>query len=114
MDYCSRVTALRIALERDPDDQDCALPFAEGTVAGRPYRFLLDTGAARTRMAADEYTTSLRPAGTDGGHGAFGPVTETIVTVADVAVGPMRATVARCDAGSRPGARRAVPPWAWT
>ncbi len=85
------MTDLRVILEHDPDDQDCAVPFADGTVAGRPYRFLLDTGAARTRMAADEYTTTLQPAGTGGGHGAFGPVTETIVTVTDVSVGPMRA-----------------------
>ena len=91
VDYPSPMTALRITLEHDPDDQDCAVPCADGTVAGRPYRFLLDTGAARTRMAADEYTTTLQPAGTDGGHGAFGPVTETIVTVADVSVGPMHA-----------------------
>ncbi|HEX5188188.1 MAG TPA: retropepsin-like aspartic protease [Streptosporangiaceae bacterium] len=85
------MTDLRVTLERDPDDQDCAVPFADGTVAGRPYRFLLDTGAARTRMIADEYTTNLCPAGTDSGHAAFGAVTETIVTVADLSVGPMRA-----------------------
>jgi hypothetical protein len=42
-------------------------------------------------MAADEYTTNLLPAGTDSGHGAFGAVTETIVTVTDVWVGPMQA-----------------------
>jgi len=85
------MTALLVNLEHDPDDHDCAVPFADGTVAGRPYRFLLDTGAARTRMAADEYTTTLLPAGTDSGHAAFGAVTETIVTVTDVSVGPMRA-----------------------
>jgi gag-polyprotein putative aspartyl protease len=86
------MTDLRVTLEHDPDDRDCAVPFADGTVAGRPYRFVLDTGAARTRMTADEYTTSVQPTGTDEGHGAFGPVKETIITVTDVSVGPMRAT----------------------
>ena len=98
------MTALLITLEHDPDDPDCAVPFADGTVAGRPYRFLLDTGAARTTMAADEYTAALPTVGQQGSHGAFGALSETIVTVTDVTVGPLHApslAVARTDlAGS--------------
>jgi gag-polyprotein putative aspartyl protease len=77
----------------------------EGTVAGRAYRFVLDTGAARTTMLADEYTTGLRSVGADKGHGAFGAVSETLVTVTDLSVGPMHSAslnVARAD-GAGPG-----------
>jgi gag-polyprotein putative aspartyl protease len=104
--YCSRMTDLRITLEHDPDDQDCAVPFADGEVAGRPYRFLVDTGAARTTMAADDYTAGLPAVAAHGSHGTFGVISETLVTVADVAVGPLRASsldVAVTDA-ARPDA----------
>jgi hypothetical protein len=37
-----------LIIEPDLDDPDCAEVLVDGTVAGRPYRFLLDTGAART------------------------------------------------------------------
>ena len=83
------MTDLRITLEHDPDDQGCALPFADGAVAGRPYRFLLDTGAATTTMAADEYTAGLPAVSARDSHGAFCAMGETLVTVADVAVGPL-------------------------
>jgi len=96
---------LPIQIEPDPDDPGCAVPFVEGTVAGRAYRFVLDTGAARTTMVADEYTAGLDVVGADEGHAAFGAVSETVVTVTDVSVGPLVSAsldVARAD-GQGPG-----------
>lgn len=100
------MASLPVLIEHDADDPDCALPFADGSVAGRPYRFLIDTGAARTSMAADEYTGGLASVAGDGSHGAFGAVAETIITVTDLSVGPLRASsleVARTDS-ARPDA----------
>ena len=48
-----------LIVEPDPDDPDCAAVMVDGTIAGRPYRFILDTGAARTQVEADEYTAAL-------------------------------------------------------
>jgi hypothetical protein len=99
------MAVLAIRIEPDPDDPDCAVPFVEGTVAGRAYRFVLDTGSARTTMLADEYTTGLPSSGTDQGHGAFAAVSETVVRVTDLSVGPLHSAsldVARAD-GARPG-----------
>jgi hypothetical protein len=96
---------LPVMIEPDPDDPDCAVPFVEGTVAGRAYRFVLDTGAARTTILADEYTAALPSVGTSQGHGAFAAVSQAIVTVTDVAVGPLASAsldVARAD-GPGPG-----------
>ncbi len=80
-----------LIIEPDADDPDFATVLVDATIAGRPYRLILDTGAARTQLNADEYTATLRPVGQDASSAAFGgTVTEPLVTVTDLAVGPVR------------------------
>jgi predicted aspartyl protease len=81
-----------LIIEADPDDPGCATVMADGTVAGRPYRFIVDTGAVRTQLEADEYTGALEAAPGGTSSGAFESHNDPVVTVTDVAVGPMRAT----------------------
>ena len=91
-----------LIIEPDPDDPGCAAALVEGTVAGRPYRFVLDTGAARTQLEADEYTSGLATAAGDISSGAFGGHTaDQVVTVTDLAVGPLH--VAALDVVRVPG-----------
>lgn len=75
----------------DPADPDCATVMVDGTVAGRPYRFILDTGAVRTQLEADEYTRALPAMVGEVSSGVFGAHADPIVTVTDVIVGPLRA-----------------------
>ncbi len=78
-------------IEPEPDDPDFARVMVDATIAGRPYRLVLDTGAARSQVDADEYTSALPPVGQADSSGALGgKVTEPVVTVTDVAVGPLR------------------------
>jgi Aspartyl protease len=80
-----------LIIEPDPDDPDFAAVMVEAAIAGRPYRLLLDTGAARTQLNADEYTSALRPVGADTSSGSFGgSMTRPVVTVTDVKIGPLR------------------------
>ena len=80
-----------LIIEPDPDDPDFASVLVEATVAGRPYRMFLDTGAARSQLVADEYTLSLSPVHEDSSSSAFGgQVTEPVVTVTDLVAGPLR------------------------
>jgi hypothetical protein len=94
---------LPLIIEPDPDDPGCAAVLVDGTVAGRPYRFVLDTGAARTQLEADEYTAALATAAEDVSFGAFGGhQADPVMTVTDVVVGPLRADtleVARVTGG---------------
>ena len=91
---------LALIIEPDQDEPSFAGVYAEGTVAGRAYRFLLDTGAARTRLATDQYTGSLPVAGADSPAGAFGGrADDSLVTVTDLVAGPLRAAV--LDVGLR-------------
>jgi predicted aspartyl protease len=79
-----------LIIEADPDDPGCAVIMVDGTVAGRPYRFVVDTGAARTQLEADEYTCALEAAPGETSSGAFASHSDPVVTVTDVAVGPLR------------------------
>lgn len=85
-----------LVIEPDPDDPDFATVMVDATIAGRPYRLVLDTGAAHTQLDADEYTSGLSPVGEDSSFAAFGGrVTDPVVTITDLEVGPLR--VARLD-----------------
>ncbi len=80
-----------LIVEPDPDDPDFASVMVDATIAGRPYQLVLDTGAARTQLDADEYTSGLSRVGEDSSFAAFGGrVTDPVVTITDLAVGPLR------------------------
>jgi predicted aspartyl protease len=79
-----------LIIEAEPDDPGCATVMVDGTVAGRPYRFILDTGAARTQLEADEYTCTLGAGPGESSSGAFASHCDPIVTVTDLAVGSLR------------------------
>jgi len=80
-----------LIIEADPDDPDSATIMVDGRVAGRPYRFVLDTGAARSQLEADEYTSALDAVPGETSSGAFTSYSDPVVTVTDLAVGPLRA-----------------------
>lgn len=80
-----------LIIEPDPDEPDFASVLVDATIAGRPYRLVLDTGAVRTQLNVDEYTSALPPVGEDTSSGTFGgSMTMPVVTVTDVAIGPLR------------------------
>ena len=91
-----------LIIEPDPDDPGCATVMVDATVAGRPYRLVLDTGAARSQLEADDYTSGLMPLGEDSSSGAFGGrVTDTVVTITDLAAGPLRVATLDVTRGER-------------
>ena len=94
---------VRLIVQPDADDPDFANVLVDVTVAGRWYRLLLDTGAARTQLPADEYTSALPVAGEDASSGSFGGRrTESVVTITSLAIGPVKIAtleVTRSDNG---------------
>lgn len=99
--------SIALIIEPDPDDPDCADVTADGTVAGRPHRFVVDTGAARTQLVADDLTPKPPTRGGPGSAGVFAAGDDVLVTVSNLVVGPM--SVDSLDvtliAADRPGAR---------
>jgi gag-polyprotein putative aspartyl protease len=85
------VSQVPLIIEPDEDEPDFASVLVDATIAGRPYRLTLDTGAGQTDLTADEYTRGLTPVGEDSSAGVFGvPVVYPVVTITDLAVGSLR------------------------
>lgn len=84
--------AIPLLLEYDDEDSDCALPLVEGTVSGRGYRFVLDTGAARTHIIRDDHTATLTQRPGAASSGVFAAHELASVTLQDVQIGPVHRT----------------------
>lgn len=80
-----------LIIEPDRDDPDCAEVLVNGTIAGRSFRFILDTGAARTQVVADEIIAGLSSHGQEQSSGVFAAGAKPLVTVSDLVVGPLTA-----------------------
>jgi hypothetical protein len=94
----------------DPDEPEAAEVLVDGTVDELPRRFLLDTGAARSRLLIDPYTEGLAAVSTEASHGAIAETISELVHLTQLALGPLRAgdlEVVRA-AAERPGARDLV------
>jgi predicted aspartyl protease len=85
------VPPVPLTIEPDLDDPDAARVMVDATIAGRPYHLLLDTGAARSQLNADDYTSALPVVGQAGSSAAFGgAATVPIVTITELVIGPLR------------------------
>lgn len=91
-----------LIIEPDPDDPDCAEVLVDGSIAGRPFRFMLDTGAVRTQVVADEPIAALPSHGQRVSPGVFATDAHALVMISDLVVGPLAAPaleVERIEAG---------------
>ncbi len=81
---------LILIIQPDADEVDAAEVLVDGRIGGRPYRFLLDTGAARTSVARDDYTFSYASSEQNASSGVFAPTRDDLITVPSIEVGPIR------------------------
>jgi len=92
-----------LIIERDPEEAEAGEITVQGSVGGRPYRFLLDTGAAISRVASDDYTAGLPSVEQHQSSGVFRPSSDDLITVPLVQVGPIsrpNMTLARASDGA--------------
>src|SRR5260370_38116543 len=78
-----------LIIEPDAEELEAAEVLVEGSVGGRPYRFLLDTGAANTRIALDAYTVGFDSLERSPTAGVFRQGTDDVIRVPVVQVGPI-------------------------
>ena len=96
--------AFKLIITPDPEDLEVAEVFVDGTLDGRPYRFLLDTGTARTCVQFDAYTSTFAAIEQRTNAGVFATSREDLISVPQLQVGPIVKTnfpVARMT-GTRP------------
>lgn len=88
----------------DPDEPEAGEVYVDGAVDGHAYRFLLDTGAARTSLVFDEYTSTLNSVGSRSSSGAFARMSDDLIVIPSINVGPIsreHITVSRAAAGAK-------------
>ncbi len=78
---------LPLIVTPDEDEAGAASIFVDGTLGSRPYRWLLDTGAARTSVIADDYTSTFSSVGDHDSSGVFAQSSSDLITVPSLTVG---------------------------
>jgi hypothetical protein len=94
---------LALIVAPDEDDDEAAAILVDGAVDGHPYRFLLDTGAARTSLRYDAYTATLPRIGAHTSSGVFAAGAYDLIAVPRVELGPISrsdVTLVRAPEGS--------------
>ena len=92
-----------LVIELDPEEPEAGSVLVDGSVGGHPYRFLLDTGAATSRVAYDDYTAQYASTGGHPSSGVFATSHDDLITVPSIQIGPISRfnfTVVRAAAGA--------------
>jgi hypothetical protein len=87
-----KMSGLDVIIQPDPEDADAAEVFVDGAIEGRPYRFLLDTGAARSCVRYDNYTATFASVGSDASSGVFAGGSRDLITAPNLTLGPIART----------------------
>jgi predicted aspartyl protease len=79
-----------LVITLDEEHPDLANVSVDGSVAGRRHRFVLDTGAARSQLVADDLLASYDAVGRHAASGVFGRDEHDVIRVPDLTVGALR------------------------
>lgn len=80
---------LTLTIRRDPQEVEAGEILIDGSVGGRPYQFLLDTGAAISRVGLDDYTIGFAPLERRSSSGVFQASSGDVIVVPSVQIGPI-------------------------
>ncbi len=99
-----------LIIQQDEEDIEAAEVFVDVTIGTKQYRFLLDTGAARTCVVLDDYTGAFDSTERSFSSGVFAKSTDDLIMIPSFDLGPISKkdlTVYRV-AGNGPGVRNLV------
>ena len=108
--YEAGMGELKLIIQPDADEAEAAEVLVDGRVGDVPYRFLLDTGAARTSLLRDDYTAAFERSGTNVSSGVFAAATDDLIAIPSIEVGSIvRLDFAVARAADRqPGIRNLI------
>lgn len=104
------MSEFNLIIQQDEEDIEAAEVFVEVSLGAKKYRFLLDTGAARTSVVLDAYTGAFDSLGKSSSPGVFAKSSDDLITLPSFELGPISKkdlTVARAT-GDGPGLRNLV------
>ncbi|MGH7764818.1 MAG: aspartyl protease family protein [Candidatus Dormibacteraceae bacterium] len=82
--------SIALIIQHDEDEDEAAQVLVDGMIDGHAYRFLLDTGAARSSVGLDDYTASFPSTERSVSSGVSGiHATDDLITVPSFEVGPI-------------------------
>jgi len=84
-----KMSGFNLIIKQDEEDVEAAEIFVDGKIGGEKYRFLLDTGAARTTVQFDDYTSTFDCIGKNNSSGVFAKSTDDLITVPYIELGPI-------------------------
>jgi hypothetical protein len=78
-----------LIIKQDEDDTEAAEVLVDGTLGAHKYRFLLDTGAAKTCVTLDDYTSTFDCIDKSNSSGVFAKSSDDLVKVPTIDLGPI-------------------------
>ena len=75
------MSGFNLIIKPDEDDIDAAEIYVDGIIDGIKYRFILDTGAAKTYVQFDEYTSKFDCIQKNNSSGVFADIKDDLITV---------------------------------
>ena len=103
------MSEFNLIIKPDPENAEEAEVYVDGTLDGRAYRFLLDTGAARSSIIQDEYTSQFDSLGKNDSSGVFAAVSDDLITVPRIVIGPIsRQNFTLVRAAINPGVKNLI------
>ena len=78
-----------LIIKPDEEEAEAAEILVDGKLGGRNYRFLLDTGAATTRVKCDDYILAFPNVEKRETRGTFSKSNLDLIIVPDIALGPI-------------------------
>lgn len=78
-----------LIIKPDEEEAEAAEVLVDGTIDGHTYRFLLDTGAARTTVVFDAYTSTFDCIEKSDSSGVFAASNQDVIRVPIIELGPI-------------------------
>lgn len=85
----SSASEISLIVEDGVRANDSSTMYVQGFVGDKPYKFVLDTGAARTTIANDDFTATFKSESKTTTAGAFAKLQNDRITVPKIQVGPL-------------------------
>jgi hypothetical protein len=86
------MSKIDLIIIKDKDEMEAAEVMVEGFIDNNKYRFILDTGAARTSVISDDYTCKFECIEKSSSSGLFSKNCNELIKVPKIEIGPISRT----------------------